>query len=305
MDITEKFKKGVESRTYQRIDPSYRVNIFVGYNDDGRMSMVITEQGKPEKVKSSKYIDVRMLRRVDGKIALSFDLLDSSFEPMFVFFCRDMISICEQAGKELAIPNAVLRWQYWREMFGRSRQDLLSQMEIKGLIGELLVLRDFMIPKFGTANAVQSWMGPLLGHKDFEIDDTWYEVKAVSQGAVQVSISSVEQLESDVFGHLMIVRLEETNGSNSRAVTLNSIVIELSDIIGEDPFLLDIFRDRLNSAGYNGESEYDNFCFAFSGLEKYRVDDSFPRIRRENLHSSIGNAQYTILLNGISDFRED
>ncbi len=42
MDIKDKFDKGKESKTYQRIDSGYKVNIFLGYNEDGQMSMVLT-----------------------------------------------------------------------------------------------------------------------------------------------------------------------------------------------------------------------------------------------------------------------
>lgn len=44
MDLKAKFEKGKESRTFQRIDSTYFVNIFVGYDDDGRMTFVITEK---------------------------------------------------------------------------------------------------------------------------------------------------------------------------------------------------------------------------------------------------------------------
>ena len=60
MQLVEKFQKGAATRTYQRIDMEYRVNVFIGYNPDGQMSMVITENGKNEKVKSTKFIDVNL-----------------------------------------------------------------------------------------------------------------------------------------------------------------------------------------------------------------------------------------------------
>ena len=67
MQLVEKFQTGAITRTYQRIDKEYKVNIFIGYNPDGQMSMVITEKGKNEKVKSSKLIDVNLNKREDGK----------------------------------------------------------------------------------------------------------------------------------------------------------------------------------------------------------------------------------------------
>ena len=45
MDIQKKFEAGRQNHTYQRIDANYVVNIFLGYNEKGNMSMIITENG--------------------------------------------------------------------------------------------------------------------------------------------------------------------------------------------------------------------------------------------------------------------
>ena len=76
---------------------------------------------------------------------------------------------------------------------------------------------------------MESWMGPLLGHKDFEIDDTWYEVKSVNENAIQVTISSLEQLESDVNGYLVVVRLEDTSSVSGCSINLNEVVISVAE----------------------------------------------------------------------------
>ena len=146
-------------------------------------------------------------------------------------------------------------------------------------------------------------MGPLLGHKDFEINSTWYEVKSISEGAIQVNISSLEQLEAEVDGHLVLVRLEETSEKNDMAINLNRLVLQIVDMI-DDPELLDTFRLKLDNAGYVTDPEYDKICFTMKGVEPYRVDDKFPRIRRKNLDSAIGNASYTIMTSGIVGYLE-
>lgn len=303
MDLQNKFRKGKDSHTYQRIDMDYRVNVYLGYNDDGRMSMVVAEDGKEERVKSSKFIDVKMKRREDRKLALSFDLLDDAYAQLFTVFCKDMIIICERAGKEMAISNALLRWKYWLELFGKRTLHILEKNEIKGLIGELYVLKDYIAPKYGINEAVKSWMGPMLGHKDFEIQDTWYEVKSINENAVQIAISSLEQLESDIDGHLAVVRLEDTSENNNRAVDLNTMVISIIDMI-EDPEVLELFRVRLDNLGYNPDPEYDKHVFEKKGMEFYYVSEEFPRLRRKDINASIGNVKYTILVDGIAKLRE-
>ena len=278
MNIEEKFARGAESHTYLRIDSEFKVNVFLGYNEDGHMSIVIAEPGKETVVKSSKLIDVSLKRREDQKLALKFDLLDDAYKSMFMIFCKDIIVVCERAS-------------------------ILDKQEIKGLIGELIELKDHFIRDYGENVAVQSWMGPLLGHKDFEVDDTWYEVKAVAENAVQVNISSLEQLESEVDGHLVIIRLEDASVTSALAVNLNQMVLKVANEI-HDPETLDLFRTRLDNMGYAPDEEYDNFNFVFKGRQSYSVTEKFPRLTRSGVSESIGNAKYTILLNGISDFKE-
>ncbi len=203
MDLKSKFEKGKANRTFQRIDSTYAVNIFVGFDDDGRMTVVITENSIYKQISSTKLIEVSLKMRNDGKMALSFSLLDTAYESLFLIFCNDIIAICEKAGSDQAIACAIIRWKYWKEMFGKRKQTVLDKQEIKGLVGELLILKEFILKKWGEEKAVQAWLGPLLGHKDFEIDDTWYEVKSVNENALQVKISSLEQLESDKKGHLI------------------------------------------------------------------------------------------------------
>lgn len=303
MDLTKKFEKGIESHTYQRIDPDYKVNIFLGYNDEGRMSMILTEYGKVERVGSSKLIDVHIKRRDDNRLALSFDLLDNSYAPMFTVFCKDMIVVCEHVGRDMAISSALLRWKYWKEMFGKKHSQLLDKMVIKGLIGELYELKNRFIPQYGYQEAIKSWMGPLSGHKDFEIHNTWYEVKTINDGALQFTVSSLEQLESEIDGHLILVKVDETSENSDRALNLNKLVLDITNLI-EDPDSLDEFRRKLDTIGYAGEPDYGRFSYVVKGSEIYAVNDSFPRLRRNCISNAIGNAKYTIILAGITRFKE-
>ena len=303
MDLEAKFALGASNHTYRRIDAEYKTNIFVGYNDDGQMSLVIAEYGKVTAVKSSKLITVSMTRREDGRLSLSFDLMDAGYKSLFLVFCHDMIITCEKAGPDMAISSAIVRWKYWKELFGKKASTILDKSSIKGLIGELIELRDHFIADYGAEKAVESWMGPLLGHKDFEIESTWYEVKSVPENAVQVIISSVEQLESDSDGHLVVVRLEDTSNVSALAINLNSLVLSISALIS-DPTVLDLFRVRLDNMGYAWDEEYDKHNFIYKGTQRYTVAEGFPRITRAMIPEAIGNVKYTVLLNGIAEFKE-
>lgn len=301
MDLENKFNIGKINNTYQRVDELHNANIFLGYNDIGKMSLVITEPGNVEKVFSSKIIHVDMNKRQDGKVALSFDLEENSFESLFLVFCEDIIESLREKQKNRILSYAVARWKYWKEMFKQSSKDMLTMPEIKGLIGELYVLQYFMIPKYGESNAIKSWMGPELSHKDFEINDTWYEIKSVSESSNSILISSVEQLDSELDGQLYIIRLEKTNALVKKSLTLNKIVSKITTILN-DIDDLNLFRKKLDLAGYEYRKEYDDIAFIYKGMEIYSVNSSFPRITREMIPLEVNNVSYSLLLQKLQEF---
>ena len=117
-------------------------------------------------------------------------------------------------------------------------------------------------------------------------------------------ISSLEQLESDTNGHLVVVKLEDTSSASGCSINLNEVVISVVDKIS-DPDVLEIFRTKLDNVGYAFDAEYDNYNFLYKGTQRYYVNEKFPRLKRSEINSTIGNAKYTILLDGITEFKED
>ena len=52
-------------------------------------------------------------------------------------------------------------------MFVSSKNNFLTEPEIMGLIGEILFLRGNLAERIGLSNALLSWSGQELTHKDF------------------------------------------------------------------------------------------------------------------------------------------
>lgn len=303
MDINALFDLGKQTKTYRRVDESHKVNVFLGYDTEGYMSLVITENATQRPTKSSQLIKVQLKRRKDGKYALSFALLDDKYKSMFLAFCEDIITSCELVGKEEAISNALLRWQYWKELFGKRATSELDKKTIKGLIGELIVLREHLLVHYSEETAVASWTGPLLSYKDFEVDSTWYEVKTTTSGSNQITISSLEQLDSERLGHLVVVRLDDSNKANLEAISLNDVVQSILDRLSGST-VMDLFASRLISAGYQFSPEYDNTVFEYKGFEMYAVSSEFPKLSRNNVPEAVAEAKYTLVLNALSEYKE-
>ena len=134
--------------------------------------------------------------------------------------------------------------------------------------------------------------------------DTWYEVKTIPENATQVTISSLEQLEADTDGHLIIVRLEDSNAVTDNTIALNTLVASIVNLI-DDPEIIDLFRSKLDNMGYCPDVEYDKYNYILKSVCQYKITSTFPRLRRKNTDPNIANVKYSILLNGIRDFLED
>ena len=303
MDLKERFERGRNSHTYIRIDSSYKVDVFLGYSDTGQMSMVITEIGKQYHVESSKVVKVELKTRTDGKKALSFDLQDEAYQQEFFVFCKDIIWACEKAGPGNAIYAGITRWKYWCELFRKGNKTGLEKNRAKGLLGEMLFLKEYAFREFGIRASLESWMGPLLGHKDYEIGDTWYEIKTVNENSNQVNISSLEQLASEITGHLVIIRLEETSKVNDAAIDLNGVIEDIYSVLLDDDDR-DLFDAKLALAGFGSECDCTEWFYKYKGHDFYLVNSLFPCLRTTNVPSAVTSAKYTISLNGITDFKE-
>ena len=172
-----------------------------------------------------------------------------------------------------------------------------------GLIGELLFLKNEMIPQYGEAKALESWMGPEKTNKDFSIDSVWYEVKAVTANKESVHISSIEQLDSDVTGYLAVYKLEKM-GPTYDGIKLNQLANKIMTLIRND-FYKDLFASKLLSYGFDWSSDYDNFVYSQSSYSKYIVEEGFPRISRDKIALPIIKVQYEIVLSNIEEYKQN
>jgi hypothetical protein len=87
--------------------------------------------------------------------------------------------------------------------------------------------------------------------------------------------------------------LDSSNDNGS--FDLNEKVSELKSLIGisTDAKL----NQKLLAKGYSFNTDYCKYRFMIRGKDVFSVDDSFPRIRRADIHPSIRNAKYDLTIN--------
>ena len=290
---------------FQRTDRDHILDLYCGIDTMSRYTLLLISSTEPESLKSSKVINVSLRRRNDGKWTISFSLVDDTYKDIFIQFCDDMIVSSSVLKDSASGPGFICtRYNGWQQMLSASRGDLLSKSEIKGIIGEMLFIRDFLFPKYGKEGTLQAWLGPKMADQDFVFADTWYEVKATTSDVEHIRISSVEQLDCAMEGTLAILALDQTSGLDKQGITVNSLYRELLSLIDEDSLKL-TFSSLLLRLGFYPRSEYDEYVYQLKGMRQYRVDTAFPCLRRSSMPGSVADAVYSLTLAAIKSYLKE
>lgn len=289
---------------FKRVDPQHPVPWYVGRDSSAQIAMFCIVAERPNAMRNSKLVNVYVGKRGDGDYAITFSLLDVNYLDLFICFCEDIVDFTRTKHGESSFANTVRsRYLQWQTIFSERRGEGLSFSEIKGLIGELLFLRQYLIPLWGAEKALSCWSGIELTVQDFYGDDTWFEVKTKVSGGTTVKISSVEQLDSPTPGHLVVVTLDKTSQGDTSRITLNGLYKIMLDGIS-DISIKDDFKSRLLKYGYYPDEKYDEYGFRFIGFDFYRVDSTFPCVRKADLLGSVQRVKYELILPKIDSFEE-
>ncbi len=293
--------------TYQRVNSTHLLDLYVGIDNAARWTLLLISEYPPLKIVSSRRILVQSGRRPDQKWSLSFSLVEDSYRDMFVLFCEDIVSSSACiANKEKATRFVGRRYKEWREMLANAQGNLLSPEEIKGLLGEMYFLKEYLCVQFGPEKAALSWTGPRRLPQDYIIDDTWYEVKTISSSRTEVGISSIEQLDCAKQGELVVIRADKTSVTNTSAVNLNALYYALLAMLPDDESK-EQFSTMLLRYGYYPRHEYEGeeYTFEIKAVVRYAVSTDFPCIRRANIPEGIMEVKYSLALAAIDLFRKE
>lgn len=292
--------------SFRRVSPHHLLDLYCGYDSMMRRTLLLVSTSEPPSLSSSRVIDVRVGSRTkDSKWALSFCLTDDTFKELFQQFCDDLISSSDSLENPALGPQFICdRYAHWQDMLSAVKADALSRSEIKGLIGEMIFLRDVLIPKYGRKEALQAWKGPEKGAQDFVFSNTWYEVKASTSGAEHVLISSIEQLDNEDEGILAVLSLDPTSKIDGKGITINSLARELDDQMTTEE-LKNTFRSLLLEANYFPRTDYDKYIYRLNGIRQYHVNKSFPCLRRANVNTCVVDASWTLALAAVANWLQE
>ena len=222
---------------------------------------------------------------------------------LFFSLCNTLIgSLMNIGDSSTALSVAFAHLKRWKAFLAGRNARLLSPEEIRGLFGELHILRVLYQDTLQRAAAVDAWCGPDDSHQDFIFCNRAIEVKTLSgRERSSIRISSEDQLESLV-DELYLQTLRLTNIPDCKnGMSLNQIITLITGELS-DADAIEQFIDKLAGVGYMPLAEYDIPCFVVSDVQGYRVTDDFPCLVRSRLPKGVIKVSYDLKLEDIEQF---
>lgn len=181
----------------------------------------------------------------------------------------------------------------WQELLRPARK--LSEDAARGLFGELIVLR--LLAAHNPIFAVESWTGPDNQKHDFSTPRGDLEVKSSAKEDLDVTISSLDQL--DLINNVPLTLIRVRVVSSSTGKNIEDLVVELEEM----GCLRAEMIHRLASAGFILGVDDDDQRFSVDGpLLAWELGPDFPGLRRSDLAEehceAITRLRYDLSLQG-------
>jgi hypothetical protein len=219
---------------------------------------------------------------------------------LFCTLLTDLISQLDQSGNAPATA-LVCRLTAWQRMLSRGLPTGLSPEARIGLYGELLVLREIVLPSIGP-DAVRAWVGPSAAPQDFVYLSAAVEVKTVSRrDPERCRISSEKQL--DTTGHAVLFLVHQVLSPSSEGSTLEELIDELRGDVRLHADLM-WFENSLLEVGWLDahRSQYANDRYALTRRRCYSVIEGFPRLIPAVLPTGVSEVSYLVNLATCTSF---
>ena len=263
--------------------------------------LMIVTSSPPPSYPQFDAVKVEAHQNPEGRWVQVFELLESSHKDEFSQLCSDMLLASEGFEDERPTQEAMLdAYVAWLDFYKSSRK--ISMEVLRGLIGELLFLRDCVIPRLGASDALSAWQGPMGNPQDFVMPSFHaFEIKTLQPSVTAVKISSKNQL--DFAGELTLVLYRLTNSSQPMlAVSAKSLIEELSQTF--DVVDLKKFHDRLGALGIDiDEPKLSQHNFSYLEPVFYSANsDDFPKLTNASISPHILSATYEIQISGLEPY---
>ncbi|MGN6655080.1 MAG: PD-(D/E)XK motif protein [Rhodanobacter sp.] len=237
-----------------------------------------------------------------GRAAMFIDIMntDRGLDPVFAEIADEIVHRVGSGAAPLGAVEGTIA--DFRELLREAKDQSVTDSNIYGLIGELVVLRNLAQI---TPTAVEAWTGPYDQRHDFRRRENALEVKTSSRtDATTVSISSCEQLSEPSGGSLVLVHVRVERADKGDLFVAGLVSDILAHGVERAPL-----EKGLAAVGCldPGSPEWNRIHCSLEGLTAYRVGPGFPRITaaqfpKGQLPAGVDSIAYRIDLRAAQQF---
>ncbi len=290
-----------------RISADCICELYIGISQDAKRSLILALPENKKltfKVVQKENLTIEYFRE---KNFIVLELSNNDFVELF----DDLILSLYLGIKNITLvdeyANYFIQTFYkWSEFFQDKKSNLLSEEEIKGLFGELLVLK-LMIEKLGMSEVdslLNGWKGPYDKGSDFELENKNVEVKTKSQEGIDINISSEFQLEVPL-GKLLELYVVSLRKDLTLGIHLRDLILQVKILVqklsGDNSILWKALSQK--NITTKNMSQYDMYKFQPVNWVSYNCSDkTFPKLSRSNIPEEISSLKYSLRTNLLTSF---
>lgn len=298
-----------------RLHPNAPLDVFLAVSHPGHQRMLVLRAD----ARAADHI-VRSVGRLSRAAGLEMNLSAVSrleYELQVVLTANDLREVFNPLVSDVAdtvrdapeaataLTAAVDRFERWQDLLRAVGRDGLGPEARRGLVGELLVLRDHVLPHLDPAEAVEAWTGPSGANQDFQLSGVAVETKtSTAKRPRNIRIASERQLDDSGTPALLLALalLDERRGGSGES--LNRLVDRIRERL-TSPVVRARFDGRLVQVGYlPGQRDlYDEPRYTLRDLRFWHVQGGFPRIVEADLPEGVGDCTYHVSTSGLEQYR--
>lgn len=290
-----------------RISPDCICELYLGVSFEGKRCLILA-------LPSSKHLEFRGIFKEHISIEyfeknnlIVLQLSEIEFYDLFDDLVLSLYDGIKNISHVDDYANYFIQTFYrWSDFFEDKKSDLLSEDAIKGIMGELLVLKHLISSQSRPEinSLLNSWTGPYDRGNDFELDDKNIEVKTKSLSAVEVKISSEFQLEV-AKGKGLELYVVSLQSDFTLGIHIRDLILEIKKVVLHSSGDMAILWKALSQKNITAKNmnQYDRYKFQPIDWISYNcADKKFPKLSTSNIPEGISGVKYTLRTSQLKSF---
>ena len=194
------------------------------------------------------------------------------------------------------VVNKLYEWS----AFLKPKRDGISDSELIGIFGELYVLYEYYLPKFGSELFTEYFLGPLGAPQDFGGVKISLEVKTTTQKSpLFLNITSLTQLDRpENESAIAQIQVDKSN----KGFSCKSLVIKIEESLINQHLALMHFKKTISKKLENATEQQLNLNFEIAHERCWCIKEGFPKLTTKTVPQGIVKAEYTIEIKWLDDF---